>query len=89
MLNLVSTNEPEVTVIPRRILLKVKYLLEKRNIPYTQVNERDFEEDWPGGCIYRGTTFLDDVWGIVAPVTRESLFKAAEDMWHMSPDEIE
>jgi hypothetical protein len=88
MLELVKTETPQVTVIPYIILLNVRDLLNKRNIPFKQVAWDDFEEGWPWGCTYRGEYYVDDTFAIIACVTPESLTKAAEDMFFLDHDEI-
>jgi hypothetical protein len=88
MLELVKTETPQVTVIPKRILLKVLDLLDKRNIHYEYFIQNDFKNGWPGWAVYRGETFSKNVYAIVACVTPESLIKAAEDMYHMNFGDI-
>jgi hypothetical protein len=88
MLELVKTETPQVTVIPKRIMLKVLDLLDKRGIEHREVHQYDFEEGWPGWAVYRGETFSENVYAIIACVTPESLIKAAEDMYHMNFGDI-
>jgi hypothetical protein len=91
MLDLVRTETPEATVVPSRIALKVRDLLEVAEIPYEQISTYDpynYQEDWPGIVTYHGRVFDDHNYAFVTTVTRESLFQAAEDMFYMSADEI-
>lgn len=88
MLDLVITDEPQVTIIPRRTLFMVRTLLERRKIPFKAYDQFDFEEGWPGSCMYRGKYYDDNLYAIVANITPDSLMKAAEDMLHLDRDLI-
>lgn len=85
---LIQTDIPEITVIPRTIIFKIKRLLDIRKISYEVIRQDDFPDGCPGGCIYRGKKCMKYVYGIKACVSRESLFKAAEDLFHVNLEEI-
>lgn len=88
MLNLTMTQDPQVTVVPRRTVIMIRTLFERRGIPFEVFDESEFEEGWPGSCVYRGKRYMDNIYAIVACVTPDSLMKAAEDMLYMDQDEI-
>ena len=54
MLNLTMTQDPQVTVVPRRTVIMIRTLFERRGIPFEVFDESEFEEGWPGSCVYRG-----------------------------------
>lgn len=86
--NLIQTETPEITVIPTRILLKVRDLLDKRKITYRVISKYDLPDGAPSMCTFLGKEHRDFIYGIECCVTRESLLKAAEDLYHVSPNEI-
>jgi hypothetical protein len=92
MLDLVRTNEPEATILPSRICLKVRDLLNAAGISFKEISMYDidhYKDEWPGWIRYRGELLTDHNYALIATVTKESLFKAAEDMYHMEVEEIQ
>lgn len=88
MLNLIMTDEPQVTIVPRRAVFMIRLLLNRRGIPFEVFDESEFQDGWPADCVYRGKYYDDNIYAIVAHITPESLTKAAEDMLHLDRDLI-
>jgi hypothetical protein len=91
MLELERTTEPQVTIVPYRIRLRLCELLEAEGIPYEQIcqDEPDaYLDGWSGRVTYCGKIYTNRNYAFVTTVTPESLFKAAENMRLMGPKEI-
>jgi hypothetical protein len=71
--------------------MKMREFLNAAEIPFEQISIYDFDhykEEWPGWIEYRGALFTDFNYAFVAKVTKESLFKAAEDMYFMRLEDV-
>jgi hypothetical protein len=91
-INLVRTEIPEVTVVPEKIRLMVRKLLDAEGIPYRQVymfDQNNYQEDWPSIIVYNGKEYSDENYAFVTTVTRKSLFDAAEKLWLKGPEDID
>lgn len=78
------SEKEEVTVVPSVMLNKIIPFLEEKKIEYKIVQQSDFEDGWPGGCVYRGRPRINGVAAVVAKVDTECLHKIAEDLLHVS-----
>jgi hypothetical protein len=91
-INLVRTETPEVTVVPRKIRMMVLKLLDSEGIPYKQVFQFDranYQEGWPGRITYNGQVYSDRNYAFITTVTQESLFDTAEKLWLKGPQDID
>ena len=81
---IVYSEKEEVTVVPGVILNKLIPFMEENKIEYRTVPQSEFEDGWPGGCVYRGRPRINGVAAVVAKVDTECLHKIAEDLLHVS-----
>jgi hypothetical protein len=87
--NLELTDTPEITIISRRSRQKVEKLLNSRQISYKIISDKEFPEDWPQTIVYHGKETKESLYAITACVSEKSLRQAAEDMYRLTPDEIQ
>lgn len=80
---IIFSEKEEVTVIPGVIANKVEPFLQEKKITYKIVPQSEFEDGWPGGCVYRGRERINYVVAVVAKINSDCLHQIAEDLLHV------
>lgn len=83
-LEVIMTDEPQVCVLPNLAAMKIRDFLDDRKIEYRCVGQEKFEDGWPGGCVYRGKTYIRFVQAVITCVDKDCLLKIAEELFHVS-----
>lgn len=81
-INIIKTDEPQLCILPNIAAMKVKDFLDQRKIEYRCVGQENFEDRWPGGCIYRGKEYTRFVQAIITCVDSNCLLEIAEQLYH-------
>lgn len=81
---IIRTTEPEITVLPRFIALRIYDVLRENNIPFEIIPQDDIPEGKVSGiATYRGKKYYRNVVGIKTCVDSEYLHDLAERMFHI------
>lgn len=80
---IIYTEKDEVTIVPSVITNKIIPFLEAKKIEYKIVPQSEFEDGWPGGCVYRGRERINNVVAVVTKIDSDCLHRIAEDLLHV------
>ena len=85
---ILRTEEPCITPIPRQVIREVMAFLIKNKISYEVIEEEDIPDEVPGVVIFWGRRFFENLRAIKCSVESECLHDIAELLYHVDAREI-
>ncbi len=85
---IIRTQEPCITPIPRQVIRETMAFLIKNKISYEVVEEEDIPDEVPGVVTFWGKRFFENLRAIKCSVEPECLHDIAESLYHVDAREI-
>lgn len=85
---IIKTQEPCITPLPRIIIRKVMAFLIMNKISYEVVKEEDIPESVPGIITYMGKKCYSGIWALKCNIEPQCLHDIAESLHHVDTEDI-
>ena len=72
--------EKHLVVIPARARMHLFRYCDKNGIEYKVINQKYFSDGTPGGCTFRGVSYITNVLGFESILTQDEVYKLMEEI---------